>query len=306
MDLRRVEMFLGVVDAGTFAGAAARLGFVQSTISAGITALERDLGVQLFDRTSRTASLTTAGRALVPEARALTARAALARRVVQDADRTLSGQLTVGVINSIRPIPLPRALARLNAAHPGVGIRVLSDAIGSAGLVERLRRSELDAIIASGDLTDEQARDLLVTPLCTGALVCAVGVGDALHPHQALRLAEIADRRWIESPLGQANRSITDAAFGRAGLARQVVAEVADPADVPEYVAAGLGIAIVPDFLVADRADLRVLPVLDAELRWSIAAIRLARRRSAVLDEFWRELLATVRGHDPARQPFYP
>ncbi|AHK35709.1 hypothetical protein OPAG_06592 [Rhodococcus opacus PD630] len=300
MDLRRVEMFLGVVDAGTFAGAAARLGFVQSTISAGITALERDLGVQLFDRTSRTASLTTAGRALVPEARALTARAALARRVVQDADRTLSGQLTVGVINSIRPIPLPRALARLNAAHPGVGIRVLSDAIGSAGLVERLRRSELDAIIASGDLTDEQARDLLVTPLCTGALVCAVGVGDALHP-QALRLAEIADHRWIESPLGQANRSITDAAFGRAGLARQVVAEVADPADVPEYVAAGLGIAIVPDFLVAARDDLRVLPVLDAELRWSIAAIRLAHRQSAVLDEFWRELLATVRERDAAR-----
>lgn len=293
-------MFLGVVDAGTFAGAAARLGFVQSTISAGITALERDLGVQLFDRTSRTASLTTAGRALVPEARALTARAALARRVVQDADRTLSGQLTVGVINSIRPIPLPRALARLNAAHPGVGIRVLSDAIGSAGLVERLRRSELDAIIASGDLTDEQARDLLVTPLCTGALVCAVGVGDALHP-QALRLAEIADHRWIESPLGQANRSITDAAFGRAGLARQVVAEVADPADVPEYVAAGLGIAIVPDFLVAARDDLRVLPVLDAELRWSIAAIRLAHRQSAVLDEFWRELLATVRERDAAR-----
>lgn len=293
-------MFLGVVDAGTFAGAAARLGFVQSTISAGITALERDLGVQLFDRTSRTASLTTAGRALVPEARALTARAALARRVVQDADRTLSGQLTVGVINSIRPIPLPRALARLNAAHPGVGIRVLSDAIGSAGLVERLRRSELDAIIASGDLTDEQARDLLVTPLCTGALVCAVGVGDALHP-QALRLAEIADHRWIESPLGQANRSITDAAFGRAGLARQVVAAVADPADVPEYVAAGLGIAIVPDFLVAARDDLRVLPVLDAELRWSIAAIRLAHRQSAVLDEFWRELLATVRERDAAR-----
>lgn len=286
VDLRRLEMFLGVVDAGTFAAAADTLGFVQSTISAGVHTLERELGVQLFDRSARAAVLTPAGEALVPEARELLARAALVRRVVTDADHSLTGELRIGVINSTRPVQLPRALAQFHAAHPRVRIQVLADAVGTSNLVERLRKSELDLVIASGHLTADQARGLVVQRLGSGRLVC-IGPADAAVPAGAVRVADVAGMDWIEAPLGQANRATTDEMFRRAGLGRVITAEVADPDEVPDYVSAGLGLALVPDFVVADGDGLRRIELDGEDLQWSIAAIRLAQRDSSTIRAFW-------------------
>ena len=293
MDLRRVEMFLKVVDAGTFAAAADELGFVQSTISAGVHTLERELGVLLFDRSARAASLTAAGQALVPEARALLARAAQTRLLVREADRSLAGELRIGVIASTRPVLLPESLARMHTAHPQLSIRVLSDAIGTSNLVDRLRRSELDMIVASGHLSAQQEDGLVVERLSVGDLVCIVQAADELARTQSVRLADIAGRSWIEAPAGQANRATTDEAFRREGLRRSIGAEIADPTEVPGYVAAGLGVAIVPDFLAADHPGLHVLTVSDCDLQWSIAVIRLASRFSETMRVLWDDLVAT-------------
>ena len=72
------------------------------------------------------------------------------------------------------------------------------------------------------------------------------------HPHAArteVSLAELAGDRWIDSPLGFGNRAVTDDAFLRARAARQVGLEIPDLPTMPRYVAAGLGPALVPEFV---------------------------------------------------------
>nr|AIU93940.1 hypothetical protein LRS1606.506 [Rhodococcus sp. NS1] len=293
VDLRRVEMFLAVVDAGTFAAAADDLGYVQSTISAGIGALERELGVPLFDRRTRTAMLTPAGSALVPEARELLARVALTRQIVRDADRSLAGELRIGVISSTRPVGLPRVLAGFHTRHRQVRLRVLADAVGTPGLIERLRRSELDLVIASGQLTADQAEGMTVEQLHTGRLVCIVADTDtSVQPGE---LADLADRAWIEAPEGQANRTIIDEVFRRAGLRRTIIAEIADSDEVPGYVAAGLAVAFVPDFIAAGAEGIRVVDIEGVDPQWSIAAIRLDRRNPPPVQAFWDHLVHASR-----------
>ncbi|WP_167138163.1 LysR family transcriptional regulator [Diaminobutyricimonas sp. TR449] len=303
MDLKRLKAFLAIVETGTFAAAADELRSAQSTISASIGILERELSVELFDRSARTAVLTAAGRALVPEAKELLRREALTRRLVQDASTSLSGELRLGVISSVAPVPLPRVLQRFTAAHPQVRLRVLSDAIGTQGLIERLHRSDLDLAIVAGPLPGgTRADERVIEELAAGDLVCIVRRDDPLAEGRSVRLDQIAERRWVEAPPGQVNRFTTDAAFAAARLQRTVALEIGNSAEVPDYVAAGIGVAVVSDYVVRTRDDLVALPISGAKLRWSIGIARLRERDSAVMQALWNELVETVR-IQPLQQP---
>lgn len=292
MELKRLEAFIAIVDTGTFAAAADELGLVQSTISANISALERELAVKLFDRSARAAVLTAGGRALVPQARELLLRAALTRRLVQDADVRLDGELNLGVISPVTPVPLPQIIQRFSATNPHVTLHVLSDSLGTRGLVERMLRSELDLAILAGPLPDRPMYAGLVTAQLTiGNLVCVVSATDPLAAQSEVRLEEIAGRTWVESLAGQINRGTTDAAFAAAGLERTVAVEIGNLAEIPNYVAAGIGIAIIPEFLALGRSDIRALPVAGVTLQWSFCLARLPERNSSVMRAFWSALL---------------
>ncbi|GGG27098.1 LysR family transcriptional regulator [Rhodococcoides trifolii] len=292
MDFRHLETFLAVVEQRTFAAAAEEINTVQSTVSANIKALEREMRAALFDRSARTAVLTPAGRALVPRAKALVDQLALTRKELSDIGDSIGGRLRVGTIGSTEPIELPKVLKQFGDANPHVILEVLSDSVGTAGLVERLRRSEIDIAFIANRLPDRPGpvHDWLVrTLLAEGDLVFIASPGHPLVERTDLQLADLASQIWIESPSGQTNRTITDEAFRAAGLSRTVNLEVAEPAKVPNYVAADIGIAAVPDFIAHDRTDVRVLRVEGVKLKWSIAIARHSERSSTLIEAFWNQ-----------------
>lgn len=293
MDLRRLTAFLAIVDTGTFAAAADALGTGQSTISSGIRVLERDLGVALFDRSARTAVLTAAGHALVPRARLLLREADLTRALVRDAGRDVAGTLRLGVISPTDPVPLPALLREFTRRHPAVSLRILSDAVGTVGLLDRLHRCELDLAVVAGPFPAPPPAEPVTAPIASGNLVCITAPHDPLTAHPQVAPAELADRPWVEAPVGQANRTTTDAAFAAARLSRTVVVEVGAPADVPGYVAAGIGIAFVPDFLVRGRSDVRVLATPALRLRWNVLLARLPERDTPLITAAWSILTET-------------
>lgn len=291
MDIKRLDTFLAIVDTGTFAAAADEMRTGQSSVSASIRVLERDLGAQLFDRSARTAVLTAAGRALVPRARALSREAALTRRLVQEAEKQLSGELRLGVISSIDPFPLPRILREFTATHPLVWLRVLTDSVGTYGLLDRLQRSELDLAIVAAPFPQFGDTELITAQLAAGELVCITAPDDPIAERRHLELGDVAGRTWIEAPAGQTNRASTDAAFAAAHLTRTVSVEIGVPSDVPDYVAAGVGLAFVPDFLVQGRDDVRILPLQDARLHWSTTLTRLPERDSELIRACWEAVV---------------
>lgn len=94
----------------------------------------------------------------------------------------------------------------------------------------------------------------------------------------AIRLADVADVRWVDSPSGFGNRTLVDAAFANESLTRTVSIEVADVPTLPEYVAAGPGVAIVPGYVPVDTERVHVRTVRGHELIWPMSLSTAARR----------------------------
>jgi len=133
MELRELTAFREVARQSSFSRAASRLGYVQSTVSAQIQALERELGVRLFDRLSRTVTLTVAGQALLPHAErllelAVEAKAAAAGAVADGG--ALAGTITVSAPESLLTYRLPSVLSPFRTQHPRVTIELRPTAIG--------------------------------------------------------------------------------------------------------------------------------------------------------------------------------
>lgn len=238
VELRQLECFLAVVDEGTFTAAAVRLRVVQSAVSSTIKALERSLGVSLFDRGPGRPALTDAGRRLVPEARRMLDLAATATEAVRT---ELTGSLHVGVMSSLGKVDLPRVLASYRAVHPRVKVGVKVMPRGSADLSEALRTGRLDVAFISTPATP----DLALTLIARDPMLLLLPPDHPLADAE-LTLADLADETWIDGPEGFGNRTIVDAAFTAAGLTREVALEVADSSWVPDFVTAGLGIGFVP------------------------------------------------------------
>ena len=96
MDLKQLEYFVAVAEELNFTRAAERLYAVQSTVSSGIRSLETELKATLFDRSTRQVSLSAAGRAFLPEARAALAALERARESVQEVSGGLRGSVRIG------------------------------------------------------------------------------------------------------------------------------------------------------------------------------------------------------------------
>ncbi len=147
MDLERVAMFLQVVDTGTVRAAAGAVHLTQPAVSRNLRLLEEELGAELFRRQGRGLTLTAAGRALVPRARALLEQSRQAAREVSRSAERDYFDVHIGVIDSVATFVLPQALAGLRRAFPDLVVRL--NTARTAVLLERLTSGELDlAVIA--------------------------------------------------------------------------------------------------------------------------------------------------------------
>src|SRR6478609_4625878 len=100
MDARQLEYFVAVADELNFTRAAQRCHVVQSALSYQISRLERESGVLLFERTSRSVRLAPGGEVLLPRARSILAEAELARSELDELAGVLTGKLRIGMIGS--------------------------------------------------------------------------------------------------------------------------------------------------------------------------------------------------------------
>ncbi len=121
MELRQVETFHAVATERSFSRAAAKLGYVQSSVSAQVSALERELGVPLFDRLGRRIALTDAGEVMFAHSGDLLALAERTREAVVDAgvgSGEVTGSLTVSSPRDVAHVPVTEVARALSRAAP--------------------------------------------------------------------------------------------------------------------------------------------------------------------------------------------
>lgn len=287
MELRQLAYFVAVVREESFTRAAEMLHVAQPGISQQIRRLEAELGEQLVDRATKPVSLTPAGHAFLPHARAALdatdgGRAALARL-----RGVVGGRLSLGTIPGIPQIDMAGLLAAFHARHPHVEVSLREE--HPLPLVEHLRRDEYDAIVVG--LSDPRAPDGLDLELiCVEPLVLVTAPGHRLAGRASVAVAELRGETFVTLTRGSSLRTHLQDACNAAGFDARIALETSDVHLLSDLVAHGLGITIVPRSIAdvgAARQELRVI-----DLRPSIT-----RRHVALA---WR----TGRHHRPAAEAF--
>jgi DNA-binding transcriptional LysR family regulator len=294
VELRHLEYFVAVAEELSFTRASRRLHVVQSGVSSAIQGLERELGAALFDRDRHRVTLTEAGRALLPEARATLAAAQAAADAVAEAAAGLRGTLSIGTMISTGPVDVPGLLGRFHARHPGVLVRLRVMPGGSADLAREVITGGLDLALLS--LPGEPPAGLAVRPLAHEPLVLICAAKHPLASEEAVRLEALAKETFVDFPVGWGTRAIVDRAFAAAGIDRQVSFEVADYGTAAGLAGNGLAVAFIPKSAAAGMDGVARVAVESPALNWRIlAATSSTRRASAAARAFLTELLSSRR-----------
>ena len=241
---RQIDAFLALAAQRSFTRAAAQCHLSQPAFSALIRALEDDLGLRLFDRSTRHVSLTAEGDNFLQAARRIRAEVDAALATMHDAATLRRGRVAMALLPSLAAGWLPGVLARFHRIHPGVELDVAD--VLSEPCIERVATGKADFALAAirADTPELQAE-----PFCSDGfhLVCGASHPLALRPLPATGAAQLrALAAWpfIHLARHSSVRQYLEAAFHPQTM--QTLLEVEQLATVMGLVRAGLGISVVP------------------------------------------------------------
>ena len=244
MELRQLRYFIAVAEERSFSRAAQRLHVSQPPLSTQIMMLEQELGVQLFERSNRGVTLTSAGAVFHEEMRAVMLRLEQGKTRAQQAGRGHVGTLSVGFISLADYGILPPALKAFRARFPQVEVQ-LHELTTDAQLRE-LRAGRLDLGIALGPI---QEAGFAFEILLREQLVLAMPAGHPLLKRQgALDLRAFAQESFILTPRDVAP-GLYDLVINRchrSGFVPNITQHARQMQTVISLVSAGMGVALVP------------------------------------------------------------
>jgi LysR family transcriptional regulator, carnitine catabolism transcriptional activator len=251
MDLRRLRIFLAVVDHGGMTRAAEAEFVSQPSVSQAIRELEHELGAALFARVGRGVILTPAGEALVGPARQTLRDVETGRAAVAAVAGLESGRLDVGALPTLAVDPVAPLVGAFRMAHPGVRVALADpdDADALGGLVAS-GACEIGLTVAPATTPGLRTRTLGTQDLLA---VLPPGVHTAALP---LPVAELARFPLVAAPLGTATRDQLEEAFAAAGVTPAIAVVAAQREAIPPLVLAGAGATLFPRPLAEQAARL--------------------------------------------------
>jgi DNA-binding transcriptional LysR family regulator len=301
VDLRQFRQFIAVAETLSFRGAAERLRMAQPPLTTAVKRIEAELGVKLFERSSRVVRLTEPGRVFLEEARRTLAQAERAAESARRAGQGLVGTLRVTFVPSIAHDILPRILRAFRQDHPRVHLELSEAPSGPQGAA--LRNDLADFGLLVPPVSDSTG--LIVEPVLHQELVAAIPAGHPLAALKTIRLADMRDEPWILSPPLQApgfySRIAT--ACGRAGFAPHVIQQAVQMDTILGLIAGGLGVCLVPRVLIYPREGLVFRPVKGpgTPVHYQIAAAWRQNDPNPTLAAFLKTVHAIMRPPDPRR-----
>ncbi|MFF8819174.1 LysR family transcriptional regulator [Leucobacter sp. NPDC015123] len=271
MELQQMRYVVAVAEERNFTRAAERCRVVQSALSHQVKALERELGVRLFARTSRRVELTAAGEAFLSHARASLESAERAIADAASAAGEVRGTLTIGLIPTVTALDAPAALAEFHRSHPAVQIALRGG--GSNEFIAAIAAGRMD-IAVLGLPDDSPPKGVAHRELVRERFVAVVGEQHPLAGRGRVSLADIAEETFVDFPVSTPGRAQSDLAFEAAGVRREVAFEVMDMGIIVELIRHGLVVALLAPALVADMAGIATVELTDGPgrveyLAWS-------------------------------------
>ncbi|TMM08301.1 MAG: LysR family transcriptional regulator [Actinobacteria bacterium] len=281
LDSRRLRVLCEVARHGSFSAAAESLGYTQPAISRQIATLEAEVGTTLIRRVPKGAVLTDAGMLLVDRAEAILARLDDAENELRALAGLEGGRLRMATFASAASSIVPLAIAAFRERHPAVELSVvMADPPDS---IPRLRAGELDLALSHDAIDIPPVIELI--HLFDDPMYVAMRAGHPLAESPALELADFATEPWMLATTQTCPDSrLFLRACHEAGFEPQIAFQNDDYPAILGFVAAGVGVAMIPDMVARGVRDDVVVRDLDpsAPPRPILAALAGGYRSPAV------------------------
>lgn len=273
--------------------ASEELGLSQPSVSHQLKALERVLGLELFERVGRGVRLTGDGRALLPAVGAALA----ALRAVEEAASArrglIAGDLVVAASNTIGVYRMPAWLAGFADQYPDVSVRVRL--VNTYEAITLLRRADVDCALIEGPGPTQGLEELSVE---RDELVVVVAAGHPLAARVRVTAADLAVHRYLSREAGSGTEALAAKLLGAAYRCGRVL-ELGQLDAVRSATVAGLGYAVLPVAAVGDDLDagrLRRLMIGRRSLRRTLRALRRRASHAPAIEAFWAHLATLAEG----------
>lgn len=268
MELRQLEHFSAVASEMSFSRAAQRVHVVQSALSTSVGKLEKELGVELFDRSRQQIKLTPAGELFRDHAKRVIQSARLAKDSMSAYRGELTGTVDLGSLVTFGRLDVPRVLGEFHRRHPLVRIRLRQSQTGSMAYLSAIADGSLDlALVSSPTRFPPQIGMQL---LAEEPMLFVCRRDHRVANRGAVPITELAEEDLIGFPVEFGLRRLVDDAFTAAGTSARTPYEVALEYSVAAgLVRNGLGSVFMPASDAARYPDLRSVDVQPAVM-WKI------------------------------------
>lgn len=260
MDVRSLNLFIEAAELGSFTRAGEKLGYSQPTVSFQIKQLEKELGVQLFDRIGHTVTLTDAGRDALAYAQGI---CRMAQEMAQGADkgREPSGTLRLGMADSLCAPLIAERFGEFQQRYPRISLSIQTGDTGA--LLELMDHNEVDMICT----IDDHVYD-------TGYVTAdeeeigvhfVVSAASPLARWPALQVRQLLDQPFLLTEKGMSYRRLLDSKLAREGRSIRPVLETGRADLICRLVEQNRGVAFLPDYVTEESAAAGKLVRLQVE-----------------------------------------
>jgi DNA-binding transcriptional LysR family regulator len=292
---QRLRIFREVANRGSFSVAAEELSYTQSAVSQAVAALEAELGVALLERDRRGARPTSAGAALVAHADGILARLDSAEAEVAAIAGVRAGRLMMASFPTAGATIVPLAVATFGEGHPGVALTLAEGE--PEEIVPRLRAGEFDLalLFEFEGVSDGLGAGLERIELLEDPMYLALPDNHPLADAPRIRLRDLSQESWVQTSAASPCARHVVRSCHAAGFEPTVSFETDDYQTVQGLVAAGVGVALIPQLALSTvRDDITIRALHPRAPVRNVLAATARRAGTAPAAERMLEILAEV------------
>lgn len=271
LSLHKLEIFVAVVQEGSFSAAAGRFYMTQPAVSQHIQDLEGGLGTQLFKRGRRGVTLTPAGETLYNYTQRILKLVAEAEAAVTNVEKLNSGQLSIGATPGVSVYLLPEWVRGFRERYPKLAVSLHTDV--TTGIASDVLGRRLDVGFVEGEIDEIKRRGLGWLVLSNIQLYVVVGEGHDWCQRDEVDIHMLDNHPFITRQPGSRTRIWIDSMLAQHAIKPRIVGEFDNPESIKQAVLSNMGVTILPEYAIAREQTqrlLRGLPVRNVPLQRSL------------------------------------
>jgi LysR family transcriptional regulator, low CO2-responsive transcriptional regulator len=293
--ITQLRSFLAVVRAGSVTAAADDLVVTQPSVSAAVTALGREVGVELTERVGRSVRPSAAGAAFAPYAADVIGLLEEGARAAREAAGAAERELRIAAVNTAGEHIVPPLMEAFGARHPEIAMTV--DVGNRSRVFARLMNHQADVGIGG---RPPQDGGITGTPFLDNPIVIITAPADPLARRSSVRLEELAERPWLLREEGSGTRAMTEEFLARHEIRPRTLTLGSNGA-IKQAACAGLGVALQSRLAIGLELELGLLSTISVpgappRRQWYLLHPPRSRPRTAV-----EEFAAFARGDEGRR-----